>query len=112
MSQREAETSTPTPKPAPTPARSVPAPSPWRRPRGAVRCGPRSRCRPSSCSARVELDLQVLIDNPDLWYRLHEGARKSLALGTLLCAPDVLERISERVGRETAETVFRVSDLR
>lgn len=61
---------------------------------------------------RVELDLQVLVDNPDLWYRLHEDARRSLALGTLLCGPAALERISERVERETAETVFRVSGLR
>ncbi|WP_344405278.1 hypothetical protein [Streptomyces longisporus] len=61
---------------------------------------------------RVELDLQVLLDNPDLWYRLHEDARRSLALGTLLCGPAALERISERVERETAATVFRVSDLR
>ncbi|MFF4507749.1 hypothetical protein [Streptomyces sp. NPDC001401] len=61
---------------------------------------------------RVELDPRVLVHNPDLWHRLHEDARKSLALGTLLCGTTALDRVSERVERETAETVFRVSDLK
>ncbi|NUP44400.1 MAG: hypothetical protein HOY76_47095 [Streptomyces sp.] len=61
---------------------------------------------------RVELDLQVLNDNPDLWYRLYKNARKSPALNTPLCGPAALERISERVERETAETMVRVSGFR
>ncbi|MER6426033.1 hypothetical protein [Streptomyces sp. NPDC001137] len=60
----------------------------------------------------VELDLQVLVDNPDLWYRLHEDARTSLALGTLQGGSAALERLSVRVERETALTVFKVSDLK
>ncbi|MGW3121910.1 hypothetical protein ACWDBW_33030 [Streptomyces sp. NPDC001107] len=61
---------------------------------------------------RVELDPAVLVHNPDLWHRLHEDARKSPALSTLLCGSTALDRVSQRVERETAETVFRVSDLR
>jgi len=61
---------------------------------------------------RVELDPQVLVDNPDLWHRLHQDARRSLTLGTLLCGATALDRIAERVERETARTVFEVSDLK
>ncbi|MGW2516239.1 hypothetical protein ACWC09_04250 [Streptomyces sp. NPDC001617] len=61
---------------------------------------------------RVELDPQVLVDNPDLWHRLHQDARRSLTLGTLLCGTTALDRIAERVERETARTVFEVSDLK
>ncbi|MFF4360745.1 hypothetical protein [Streptomyces sp. NPDC001604] len=60
----------------------------------------------------VELDLQVLADNPDLWYRLHEDARKSLTLGTLQGGSAARERLSVRVERETVLTVFKVSDLK
>ncbi|MFF4253456.1 hypothetical protein ACFY1L_19835 [Streptomyces sp. NPDC001663] len=61
---------------------------------------------------RVELDPQVLVHNPDLWHRLHEDARRSLAHGTLLCGATALERISQQVERETARAVFEVSDLK
>ncbi|MET7478807.1 hypothetical protein ABZT17_31210 [Streptomyces sp. NPDC005648] len=61
---------------------------------------------------RVELDPRVLVDNPDLWHRLHQDARRSLALGTLLCGATALQRIADRVERETARTVFEVSDLK
>ena len=61
---------------------------------------------------RVELDPQVLVNNPDLWHRLHEDARRSLALGSLLCGATALNRVCERVERETALTVFKVSDLK
>ncbi|WP_405875009.1 hypothetical protein [Streptomyces sp. NBC_00005] len=60
---------------------------------------------------RVAIDPQLLVDNPDLWQRLHKDARRSLALGTLLCGATALDRVAERVERETAQTVFKVSDL-
>ncbi|MDV9174088.1 hypothetical protein R6V09_28775 [Streptomyces sp. W16] len=60
---------------------------------------------------RVEIDPDVLVNNPDLWHRLAEDSRRSLASGTLTCGATVLRRIAERVERETAETVFRVSGL-
>lgn len=50
--------------------------------------------------------------HPDLWHRLREDAPKSPALGTPPCGNTALDRLSEQVERETAETVFRVSDLR
>ncbi|WP_416960987.1 hypothetical protein [Streptomyces sp. Agncl-13] len=60
---------------------------------------------------RVEIDPDVLVTNPQLWYRLDEDARKSAAVGTLVCGATALRRVSERVDRETAESVFRVSGL-
>ena len=60
---------------------------------------------------RVEIDPQVLVDNPELWYRLDEDAQQSAAHGTLLCGGTELRRVSQRVDRETALTVFKVSGL-
>ncbi|MBW8705222.1 hypothetical protein MBT84_37050 [Streptomyces sp. MBT84] len=60
---------------------------------------------------RVELDPQVLVNNPDLWYRLHEDVRKSAELGSLLCGATALRRIQERIERETAHTVFKMSGM-
>ena len=60
---------------------------------------------------RVELDPRLFVDNPDLWHRLHEDARTSLELGSLLCGATALEQVSARVERETALTVFRLSGL-
>ncbi|MGW3498252.1 hypothetical protein [Streptomyces sp. NPDC001020] len=62
-------------------------------------------------SGRVEIDPRVLVDNPDLWHRLDEDARKSMAVGSLLCGQTELDRVRERIDRETALTVFRVSGL-
>ncbi|WTE49155.1 hypothetical protein OH768_47500 [Streptomyces sp. NBC_01622] len=59
----------------------------------------------------VEIDPNVLVTNPQLWYRLDEDARKSVEVGTLVCGATALRRVSERVDRETAESVFRVSGL-
>lgn len=59
----------------------------------------------------VELDPEVLVTHPQLWYRLAEGARKSAAGGTLLCGATALQCISQRVDRETARAVFKVSGL-
>lgn len=60
---------------------------------------------------QVEIDPDVLVTNPQLWYRLDEDARKSVAVGTLVCGATALRRVSERVDRETAQTVFKVSGL-
>jgi hypothetical protein len=60
---------------------------------------------------RVELDPRVFVHNPDLWHRLHEDALTSLAHGSLLCGATALDQVSERIERETARTVFKVSDL-
>ncbi|MDT9701388.1 hypothetical protein [Streptomyces sp. P17] len=60
---------------------------------------------------RVEIDPGVLIDNPDLWLRLAEDARRSVRGGSLLCGTTALRRITERVDRETARAVFKVSGL-
>jgi hypothetical protein len=60
---------------------------------------------------RVELDPEVLVANPRLWYRLEEDARKSAADGMLLCGGTALRLISQRVDRETARAVFKASGL-
>ncbi|KUO18015.1 hypothetical protein [Streptomyces dysideae] len=55
---------------------------------------------------RVEIDTRILLDNPGLWHRLAEDARVSEAFA----APE-LRRVSARLDRETALTVFRLSGL-
>ncbi|SDM51628.1 hypothetical protein SAMN04487981_101789 [Streptomyces sp. cf386] len=60
---------------------------------------------------RAELDPQVLVNNPDLWHRLYEDTHTSLARGTLMCGATALRGVAERIDRENAETVFRVSGL-
>ncbi|MET8243899.1 hypothetical protein ABZV31_05350 [Streptomyces sp. NPDC005202] len=60
---------------------------------------------------RVEIDPQVLVNNPDLWYRLEEDTQKSAALGSLLCGATALRRLAQRIDRENALTVFKVSGL-
>jgi hypothetical protein len=60
---------------------------------------------------RLEIDPQVLVDNPDLWYRLAEDADASAASGALLCGAEALHQVSERIDRETALNVFRTSGL-
>ncbi|MFB7738591.1 hypothetical protein ACFC08_30245 [Streptomyces sp. NPDC056112] len=64
-----------------------------------------------SLGGRVELDPEVLVDHPDVWYRLDEDARHCVAAGRLQCGTDELRDISEQVDRETALAVFRVSGL-
>jgi hypothetical protein len=61
--------------------------------------------------ARVEIDPRVLVANPPLWRRLDEDARLSALRSTLLCGQTALHRVSERIDRETARTVFKVSAL-
>jgi hypothetical protein len=60
---------------------------------------------------QVKIDPDVLVHNPDLWHRVFEDSRRSLASGSLTCGATALRRIAERVERETAETVFKVSGL-
>ncbi|WP_406332044.1 hypothetical protein [Streptomyces sp. NBC_00203] len=61
--------------------------------------------------ARVEIDPRVLVSNPPLWHRLDEDARVSALRGSLLCGATALRRVSDRIDRETAQTVFKVSGL-
>ncbi|WP_351230995.1 hypothetical protein [Streptomyces sp. NPDC002133] len=49
--------------------------------------------------------------NPALWRRLDEDARTCVEHGTLLCGATALRQLSERIDRETARTVFKVSGL-
>ncbi|MFD3502707.1 hypothetical protein ACFWWT_33795 [Streptomyces sp. NPDC058676] len=60
---------------------------------------------------RVEIDPQVLVDNPDLWHRLDEDAQTSASRGSLTCGAPVLGRLSQRIDRETALHVFKISGL-
>ncbi|WP_152773377.1 hypothetical protein [Streptomyces spongiae] len=60
---------------------------------------------------RVEIDPRVLVANPPLWHRLNEDARASAAQGMLLCGGTALLQLSQRIDRETARTVFKVSGL-
>ncbi|WP_406362590.1 hypothetical protein OID55_35605 [Streptomyces sp. NBC_00715] len=60
---------------------------------------------------RVEINPRVLVDNPELWHRLDEDAQRSAASGSLTCGATALRRVSERIDRETALTVFKVSGL-
>ncbi|MGW0998650.1 hypothetical protein ACWD5V_36325 [Streptomyces sp. NPDC002523] len=62
--------------------------------------------------ARVEIDPEVLIGNPELWYRLAEGSRRSEAAGTLLSGNTALRHLAARIDRETALAVFRTSGMR
>ncbi|MEV7319500.1 hypothetical protein [Streptomyces sp. NPDC093970] len=60
---------------------------------------------------RLEIDPQILVDNPALWRRVDEGARKAAAAGTLLCGATALTRLAERVEHENALGVFKASGL-
>jgi len=60
---------------------------------------------------RVELDPQVLVANPPLWHRLDTDIRVAAARGHLPDHPAALRELSERIDRETAWTVFKVSGL-
>ncbi|CAL2060470.1 conserved protein of unknown function [Streptomyces murinus] len=60
---------------------------------------------------RVEIDPEVLVRNPALWHRLDDGARHSLAGGTLRCGTTALDRLARRLDRDTALAVFRASGL-
>ncbi|GHI06038.1 hypothetical protein Scel_43590 [Streptomyces cellostaticus] len=61
--------------------------------------------------ARVEIDPEALLHNPQLWHRLEQGTRKAAADGLLLCGQTALDRLSAGVDRETALAVFKASGL-
>ncbi|MFF9159971.1 hypothetical protein ACF081_06900 [Streptomyces longwoodensis] len=80
----------------------------------SVRCldGVSQRLLLRDClGGRVEIDPQVLVRHPQLWLRLERGARKAADDGMLLGGATALERLSQRVDRETARAVFRISGL-
>lgn len=60
---------------------------------------------------RVEIDPRVLVNNPELWHRLNEDTQKSVACGSLTCGETALRLLSERIDRQTAQSVFKVSGL-
>lgn len=60
---------------------------------------------------RVEIDPELLIRNPDLWYRLDEGTRSSETNGTLRRGTAALHSLADDLDRETALSVFRASGL-
>ena len=53
----------------------------------------------------------MLAANPHLWHRLSEDALTSRARGTLADGGAALRLLSERIDRETAADVFKVSGL-
>ncbi|AZM92319.1 hypothetical protein [Streptomyces sp. W1SF4] len=60
---------------------------------------------------RVEIDPTVLVRNPAMWHLLDTDARASIRQGTLLSGVTALQQLAQRIDRETARTVFRVSGL-
>lgn len=61
--------------------------------------------------ARVRIEPEVLVNNPELWRRVEADARKAAADGLLLCGQTALRRLSVRIDRETARAVFKASRL-
>ena len=59
----------------------------------------------------MEIDPEVLVTEPPLWFRLEAGAGRRRPSGTLLCGATALRRLSLRVDREAAQAVFKVSGL-
>jgi hypothetical protein len=60
---------------------------------------------------RVEIDPEVLVRNPQLWFRVEAAARQAVAEGTLMCGATALRHLSRRVEYETSRAVFRASGL-
>ncbi|MFJ9869967.1 hypothetical protein [Streptomyces sp. NPDC101165] len=60
---------------------------------------------------RVEIDPEVLVNNPELWRLLDQGARRAADDGLLLCGATALRRLARRIDSETAQAVFRASGL-
>ncbi|MGV9883201.1 hypothetical protein [Streptomyces sp. NPDC003006] len=65
-----------------------------------------------SLGNRVELDPQILIDNPLLLHRLDRGARYAREAGLLRTGCAELRRLTTRVDGAAARGVFEASDLR
>ncbi|MFF3642216.1 hypothetical protein [Streptomyces sp. NPDC002564] len=64
-----------------------------------------------SLGNRIELDPQILVDNPLLLHRLDTGARAAREAGLLRTGCAELRRLTERADRATARAVFEASDL-
>ncbi|MGW8762514.1 hypothetical protein ACWGN5_08450 [Streptomyces sp. NPDC055815] len=60
---------------------------------------------------RAQLDVRVLLANPALWLLLEADARTSDENGTLRDGVQDLDRLTRRVERDTARSVFTVSGL-
>ncbi|MFR0355151.1 hypothetical protein [Streptomyces sediminimaris] len=60
---------------------------------------------------RVEFDSHVLSANPALWHRLDTACRVSARAGHPTAHPAALRMLSERIDRETARAVFKVSGM-
>ncbi|MFF4546057.1 hypothetical protein [Streptomyces sp. NPDC001435] len=60
---------------------------------------------------RVEFDTQVLVANPGLWHRLSTDACISTSGSPTSPCLEALRSLSERIDRETAWAVFKVSGL-
>ncbi|WP_329096207.1 hypothetical protein [Streptomyces sp. NBC_01439] len=60
---------------------------------------------------QVEIDPTVLVRNPAMWRLLDTDSRSSLRHGTLLHGATALRQLAQRIDRETAHTVFKVSGL-
>ncbi|MCX5380842.1 hypothetical protein [Streptomyces sp. NBC_00091] len=60
---------------------------------------------------RVEIDPAVLVRNPPMWRRLDADSRTSITHGTLRHGATALRELADRIDRETAHTVFKVSGL-
>ncbi|MFF1376795.1 hypothetical protein [Streptomyces sp. NPDC058308] len=65
-----------------------------------------------SLGNRVELDPQILVDNPLLLHRLDTGARTARQNGLLRTGCAELRRLATRADDATARAVFEASDLR
>lgn len=59
----------------------------------------------------VEIDPGVLVRNPALWHRFDADARTSLRHDTLRSGASALRQLAERIDREAARSVFKVSGL-
>lgn len=64
-----------------------------------------------SLGNRVEIDPQVLVDNPLLLHRLDTGARAARDAGLLRTGCVELRRLTARVDGAAARAVFEASDL-
>ncbi|MFJ8160113.1 hypothetical protein ACIRBY_04195 [Streptomyces sp. NPDC096136] len=65
-----------------------------------------------SPGSRVEIDPAVLAGNPAMWHLFDADSRTSIERGTLRHGTTALRQLAQRIDRETAHTVFKVSDLR
>ncbi|MYT23617.1 hypothetical protein GTW69_25590 [Streptomyces sp. SID7760] len=61
--------------------------------------------------SRVEVDPTVLARNPAMWHLLDADSRSSIRQGTLRRGTTALRQLAQRIDRETARTVFKVSGL-